>query len=229
MAIEHTTLIEELVQIDTPTLSNAIELLEVRNRISGFADLNMRCLTPELGVLCGSAVTAQAVTMFPEPVQRDTALRNYIRICEELEALPGPGVVVIQEVGPHPDFAVHCGDVMATLFQRFRGVGVVSDAGIRDLPELRELGFKAFARGLVASHANFEIVRVQVPVTVCGLMVEPGDLLHGDSNGLIKVPEEGREELSRLAAKVTERESGLQRFIRGSDSTPESIYERFTH
>jgi regulator of RNase E activity RraA len=70
---------------------------------------------------------------------------------------------------------------------------------------------------------------VQVPVTVCGLMVEPGDLLHGDSNGLIKVPEEGREELSRLAAKVTERESGLQRFIRGSDSTPESIYERFTH
>ena len=91
MAIEHTTLIEELVQIDTPTLSNAIELLEVRNRISGFADLNMRCLTPELGVLCGSAVTAQAVTMSPEPVQRDTALRNYIRICEELEALPGTG------------------------------------------------------------------------------------------------------------------------------------------
>jgi len=229
MAIEHATLIEELARIDTPTLSNAVEQLQVRNQVSGFADLNLRCLAPELGVMCGTAVTAQAVTMTPEPGDREQDLLQYVKICEELEALPGPGVVVIQEVGPHPDFAVHCGDVMATLFQRFGGVGVVSDAAVRDLNELRKLGFKVFARGLVTSHANFHLVRLQVPVTVCGLIIEPGDLLHGDSNGLIKVPEEGREELSRLAANVTEREKGLQSFIRGPEATPDNIYERFTH
>ena len=229
MAIEHATLIEELAGIDTPTLSNAVELLQVRNQVSGFADLNLRCLAPELGVMCGTAVTAQAITMAPEPGDREQALFQYVKICEELEALPGPGVVVIQEVGPHPDFAVHCGDVMATLFQRFGAVGVVSDAAVRDVDQIRKLGFKVFARGLVASHANFQIVRLQVPVTVCGLIIEPGDLLHGDINGLIKVPEEGREELSRLAANVTEREKGLQSFIRGAAATPEKIYQLLTH
>ena len=229
MAIEHANQIEELAQIDTPTLANAVELLKVRNRVSGFADLNLRCLAPELGVICGTAVTAQAVTMAPETGDRDQSLLQYMEICEELEALPGPGIVVIQEVGPHPDFAVHCGDVMATLFQRFGAVGLVSDAAVRDLQEVRQLGFQVFARGLVASHANFQIVHVQVPVTVCGLMVEPGDLLHGDPNGLIKVPEKGREELSRLAASVTKREKGLQSFIRSPEATPDNIYERFTH
>ena len=98
MAIEHATLIEELARIDTPTLSNAVEQLQVRNQVSGFADLNLRCLAPESGVMCGTAVTAQAVTMAPEPGDREQAILQYVKICEELEALPGPGVVVIQEV-----------------------------------------------------------------------------------------------------------------------------------
>ena len=226
---ESLELIQALSRIDTPTLSNAVEQLNVRNRISGFADLSLRCMNPQLGVMCGYAVTAQAVTMAPQPGNREQAVSRLIEICEALQSLPGPGVVVITEAGPHADFATHCGDVMATLFQRFGGIGVVSDAGVRDLDEVSGLGFHIFARGLVVSHAHFEIVRVQVPITVCGLPIQPGDLLHGDLNGLIKVPEEGREELPRLAAGVTEREAGLQDHIRSEGVTLESIYRRFTH
>ncbi len=67
------------------------------------------------------------------------------------------------------------------------------------------------------------------PVTVGGLPIASGDLLHGDLNGLIQVPEEGREKLPRLAGEVTERESGLQDHIRSEEATLESIYKRFTH
>ncbi len=221
-------LLTELARIDTPTLSNAVEQLGVRNRIQGFTDLNLRCLTPQLRPMCGFAVTAQAVTMAPQAGPREKSASRYIELAEALQNLPGPGVVVIQEAGPHGDFATHCGDVMATLFQRFGGVGLVSDAGVRDLDEVSEMGFQLFARGLVVSHANFEIVRVQVPVTVCGLDIEPGDLLHGDLNGLIKVPEEGREKLPGLAAGVTERETGLRDAVREGASLAE-IYKRFTH
>ena len=221
-------LVKELARIDTPTLSNAVEQLEVRNRIQGFTDLHLRCLTPQLGTMCGFAVTAQAVTMAPQAEGRGKSVSLFLKMCEALQDLPGPGIIVIQEAGPHSDFATHCGDVLSTLFQKFGGVGLVSDAGIRDLDEVAAMGFHLFARGLVVSHANFEIVRVQVPVTVCGLDIEPGDLLHGDLNGLIKIPEEGREKLAGLAAGITERESGLRDCVKDGASLDE-IYKRFTH
>ena len=180
------TLIKQLLEIDSPTLSNAIEKLAVRDRISGFAHRQLRHLTPELGILCGYAVTAQAVTMAPEPGDRAKDVDLYIQICAALEKLPGPGIVVIQEVGPQPAYSVHCGEVMATMFRKFGAAGLVSDGAVRDLAQVRELGFHLFAPGAVVSHGNFRLVRSQVPVTVCGLSVEPGDLLHGDEHGLLK-------------------------------------------
>ena len=53
--------------IDTPTVSNAIEGLKVRNRASGFCDRTLKCLFPDLGIMCGHAVTAQVETMCLEP------------------------------------------------------------------------------------------------------------------------------------------------------------------
>ena len=49
--------------------------------------------------------------------------------------------------------------------------------------------FHYFARGAVVSHASFRIVRVGAPVQVGGLAIQPGDLLHGDENGLLKIPQ----------------------------------------
>ncbi len=100
---------------------------------------------------------------------------------------PKPAVVVLQEIGGYPDYAAHCGEVMSTVFTRLGAIGLVSDCGVRDLPEVRALGFHYFARGSVASHGSFRIVRTGVPVTVQGLAVRPGELLHGDENGLIIV------------------------------------------
>ena len=222
-------LLETLKKIDSPTLANAIEKLELRNRIVGFADRTLRHLTPELGVMCGYAVTAQAVTMTPEKGVRDRDVRMYTEICAELEKLPGPGVVVMQEMTPQTALSVHCGDVMANMFKRFGAVGLVSDSAVRDLDQVREIGFHFFAPGLVASHANFRIVRTQVPVTVCGLNIEPGDLLHGDLNGLIQVPEEGRDRLPGLAAEVTDREQKVLDYLKGDEVTLEGIIDKLVH
>ena len=51
--------IEFLKSVDSPTLENAIETLHVQPRAKGFTPLQIRCLFPELGRLCGYAVTAQ--------------------------------------------------------------------------------------------------------------------------------------------------------------------------
>lgn len=203
--------------MDTPTLANAIELLNVRNRADGFCHRGMRQITPEMGILCGYAVTVQAITMTPELLGREESVERYIDICRTLEAAPKPAVVVFEEVSGLPEYSAHVGEVLATLFQRFGATGVVSDSAVRDVPEIRQLGLQLFAPGTVASHANFMVESVGQPVTVCGLRIHPGDLLHGDENGLISVPESGREHLAEIVAKIRTKERKILEYLKSSD------------
>lgn len=221
--------VASLGQIDSPTLANAIELLEVRNRNTGFCDRRMRQLTPEMGVLCGYAVTVQAVTDTAEPCSREAGVDKYLQVCEALEVAPKPAVVVVQELGGRPERSAHIGEVLATLFQRFGALGIVSDGAVRDMAELRGLGFQAFAPGSVASHGNFRLEGVQVPVQVCGMMVRPGDLLHGDENGLISVPSGLRERLPELADRVRAKEKMVLDYLKGEEVTLDGIRKRLTH
>lgn len=205
-------LVEYVKTVDTPTLSNAIELLNVRPRTAGFAPLAIRCLFPELGRMAGFAVTAQVETVTQTG---PGGPQGHIELYRMLEASRKPAVIVLQEIGGFGDFAAHCGEVMATFFTRLGAVGLVSDCAVRDLPEVRALGFHFFARGACASHANFRIVRSGVPVTVCGLPVRPGELLHGDENGLITVPEVEAGRLEQAVEEVRRTERRIMEFVRG--------------
>lgn len=219
-------LLEYLLTVDTPTLSNAIELLQLRPRAEGFAPLEIRCLFPELGRLCGYAVTAQVETMTASSAKSEDA---FIELFEAVNECLKPAVVVMQELGPHPDFAAHCGEVLATIFSRLGAVGVVSDCAVRDIPEVRALRFRYFARGVAPSHANYRIVRVGVPVHVLGLPIRSQDLLHGDENGLITVPEATLERLQQAVTWVRSHERALMDFVRAPGFTPDQLRGRFLY
>ena len=224
---DKTSIIDALSKIDTPTLSNAIERLKVRNPIMGFADRSIRCMFPDLGFMCGYAVTAEVETMNPDI--QGVLDQAFVDLCEAIEKSPKPVVVVLRETGPNPHFCAHCGEVLATTFQRLGAVGLVSDSGVRDMKEVHGLKFHYFAPGAVASHGNFRFVRAQVAVTVGGLPIKPGDLLHGDLNGLIKVPEESRDRLPQAAAEVTKAEKAVLDFVRGDSFTLDGLKKRIVH
>ena len=126
-------------------------------------------------------------------------------------------MIALQEIGGHPDYAAHCGEVMGTFFKRLGAVGLVSDCGVRDIPEVRQLAFHYFSRGTVASHGNFRIARPGVPVQILGLVVRPGDILHGDENGLITVPAGIEATLPEAIKTVRRRERKVMEFVRGAD------------
>jgi len=217
-----TAMVDYLKGVDTPTLSNAIETLRLRPQNAGFAPLQTSCLFPEFGRMVGYAVTAQVETMSATTADRKTFLSLY----EAVMHSPKPAVVTFQEIGPQPDYAAHCGEVMATIFQRLGAIGLVSDCAVRDIPEVRALRFHYFARGAVASHAYFHIVRVGVPIQVNGLVVHPNDLLHGDENGLIVVPKEGLEKLPAAVEAVRARERALMEFVRGVEFNFDGLRQR---
>ena len=209
-------MIDYLKTVDTPTLSNAIELLNIRPRSEGFTPLQIKCQFPEFGRMVGYAVTAHVETVTRlEPGD----MNRFMELYEALDASPKPGVIAFQEVGGHGDYAAHCGEVMATIFTRLGAVGLVSDCGVRDIPEVRAMGFQYFSRGRVASHAYFRIVRIGVPVQIAGMTIQPGDILHGDENGLLQVPKEESHRIAEMVDKVRTREKALMDYVKGADFT----------
>ena len=221
-AQETLSIIEYLKTVDTPTLSNAIELLKVRPPSEGFTPLGIRALFPEFGRMCGYAVTAQVETVTEsEPFD----MLQFIELFRAVEAAPKPSVVVVQEIGGHSDYAAHCGEVMATFLIRLGAIGLVSDCAVRDLAEVHALGFHYFARGAVASHANFRIVRSGVPVHVMGMVVHPGDLLHGDMNGLLSVPKTDVGMLAEKVDLIRTRERRLMDFVRGGNFSLDGVLD----
>src|SRR3989442_13874307 len=99
------TLTDYLKTIDSPTLSNAIELLQVQPRQAGFTPLQIRCLFPELGRMCGYAVTAQVETVTQ---LHATEERTFLELFQAVADSPKPAVVAFQEIGGYGDYAAHC-------------------------------------------------------------------------------------------------------------------------
>jgi regulator of RNase E activity RraA len=156
-----------------------------------------------------------------------TEERAFLELFQAVADSLKPAVVAFQEIGGHSDYSAHCGEVMATAFTRLGAVGLVTDGGVRDVPEVRALRFHYFARGAVVSHANFKIVRVGVPVQILGLEIQPGDLLHGDENGLMRIPHDALGGLEQAVERVRAREKRLMEFMRSPDFSVEKLKGRF--
>src|ERR1044071_3675157 len=180
---------EELRSIDSPTIANAIEYFEVRPRVSGYSGSNVRCLTPDAGFMLGYAVTCKGDSTTEEKDRREHA--DLYRAIAELQPLPAVVVIGDDGDGSRIHLACHAGEMMATTMKRGGAVGLVTDGGLRDIREINALGgFHYYGRGLVVAHGRPCIYDVGATVTIDGMEVHPGDLLHGDENGVTVIPAE---------------------------------------
>jgi 4-hydroxy-4-methyl-2-oxoglutarate aldolase len=218
-------LLERLRAIDTPTISNAIELYNVRDRTEGFMGYDIRCLMPGLGTMLGYAVTALCDNR-PGAVAGRQA---YFEWLAAIRDAPKPVVCVFQDVSPSRRHSCYFGEVMANCAKRLGAVGLVTDGGVRDLAEVEALGFHYFSPGAVASHGNFAITRVGMPVTISGVSVRPGDLIHGDRNGVLVIPEDVAERLPDGVEEIRARERRTLDFVNSPDYTVDGLVELLSH
>ena len=217
--------IEALKVIDTPTVCNAIERFKVRGRIEGFMGLDIRCLLPQLGTMVGYAVTVTVDSTTPGIPRSERVWRDWI---EAMAAAPKPAVLVFKDAGPQIRKSAHLGEVMGTIASRLGVTGLVTDGGVRDILELERLGFHCFAAGLVPAHGNPRLLEVNVPVVMDGVTIEPGDLLHGDANGITAIPLAIADQIAEVAARIHAEEGELMDYIRGADFTLSGLKSRTT-
>lgn len=191
--------LDALRRFNTPTISNAIEQFGIRPRTAGFMGPEIRAIYPDLGVMAGYAATAVISAVSP-PSDAQKALRFIW--WDEIRRIPYPRVAVIQDLDyPHP-VGSFWGEVNGSIHKGLGCVGTVTNGGVRDLDELRALGFHCFAKDVLVSHAYVHLERVGGPVTVGGLEVHPGDLLHADQHGVLLIPAEVASEVAEAARKV---------------------------
>jgi 4-hydroxy-4-methyl-2-oxoglutarate aldolase len=204
----------ELRAIDSPTIANAIEPLNVRGRVQGYVGYDVRCLIEGLGSMVGYAVTCKG----DSTTEGKNVPREHQQLYAAIVNAPGPAVVVIQDDGRDRLHSCHAGEMMATTMKRCGAIGLVSDGGIRDILEVRALGgFHYYGAGLVVAHGNPLIYDVGAEVTISGVKIRPGDLLHGDENGITVIPEEIADQVAAEAMKVRNSEQKRLKDILSED------------
>ena len=213
----------ELRGISSPTICNAIETFDVRPRNEGFMDSSIRSMFPDLGVMTGYAITAKIAAR----KQPATSL-TYFDMFDAAASIPKPWIVVIEDLDYPEVIGSYWGEVNGRIYKGIGAVGLVTNGGVRDLDEVEPTGFHFFASCVLVSHAYVHLVEVGTPVSVGGLTVSPGDLLHGDKHGVTSIPLEIAREVAKASAEVEARERPIIDFARSDKMSADGLRELFT-
>lgn len=204
-----------LARFDTPTVCNVIELAGLRSKADGFADSRLKACFPGLPSMVGYATTATFRSAMP-PAD-GVAYGGIEEQLETFSRLPGPAVVVFQDLDDPPAAATF-GEILCTTYQRFGAAGLVTSGTGRDLQMVEPLRFPCFVTGTQGAHGYCHFPQIGIPVRVCGLVVRPGDLLHGDVNGLTVVPPEIAPVLERECDAFMAAEAVILNYLKGTDA-----------
>lgn len=198
------TILDELATMDTPTVCNALELLVPERRGFGYTVKPLVCARPVLPPIVGYARTAVIRARDPQTgsLPEGKSVDGYYAYIAE--GGPCPSIVVIQDLDEA--YGSWWGEVNSNVHKGLGCLGGITDGSIRDLPDLAE-GFQLLARAIGPSHAHVHVVDYGGSVTVAGMAVSHGDLIHADQHGAVVIPQSVAKDVKAAADLVAAREA----------------------
>lgn len=201
-------LLDHLRAFDTPTICNALEILTPERRVTGFTTRPFVCAFPALAPIVGFARTATIRAMArPEQPAGELKARR-LAYYEYVASGPGPALVVIEDLDPVPGFGAFWGEVNTAIHKGLGLAGCITNGSIRDLDQVAT-DFQLLAGCVGPSHAWVHVAGFGEPVTVHGMAVAPGDLVHADKHGAVTIPLETVERLPHALDLVARREAPI--------------------
>lgn len=181
-------LIARLHTCDTPTPCNAIEVAQGRRGFDGFTR-NHGVWTggPDKRIV-GFARTARIAGRTP-PTEPDDVIRSRrMDYFEAMNAGPRPGIAVIEDTDGDASIGAWWGEVHAQVHKSVFGLsGAVTNGVVRDLDVLPD-GFPVLAGSVGPSHGFVHVRDIGTAVTIFGMTVTEGDLIHADRHGAARIP-----------------------------------------
>merc|ERR1712212_85186 len=183
-----TTALLELLKWNTPTIYNGWEQI-TRNPMYGRECFNLEPIqdhSPEMGPMIGYAVT---VRIRPGVVPGTEPTPSHAGMWDFMGSLPAdlPKIIVVEALPKPVIYGSMWGEVNATNYKAAGAVGCITDGGVRDLLEMKNVGFHAMSRGVTISHAF-------------GVTLRPGQLIHAAQHGFLVVPEEDEPKLEEATS-----------------------------
>jgi 4-hydroxy-4-methyl-2-oxoglutarate aldolase len=216
-------ILKKLTKFDTPTICNVIELFDVIPRNRGYMDARVKCNFPEFPPVIGYACTASFRS--DAPPKGGDAYGSIQKQLEQFAALPGPAMVVFQDLDDPPAAAVF-GEVMCSTYQAFGSAGLITNGAGRDLEQVRALKYSVFTGSTICSHGYCHMLHLGLPVRVGGLMVNQGDLLHGDANGVTSIPIDIAAEVADVAEEFLAAEDIIMKYVKAPGAKNINEYDK---
>ena len=210
-----------LGKYDTPTICNIIELFDVRLRTEGYMDKRIKSCFPEMPPMVGYASTASFGCSSQKGDESYESLEQQVKSFNEL---PGPPIVVFEDIDD-PIVGATFGEIMCTTYKTFGARGLITSGAGRDLAQVRAIGFPVFTNGTLCSHGYSQIPSINIPVHVGGLTINPGDLLHGDCNGVTTIPKEIAKDIAQICDQYVAAESIILDYLKSENATPKGLAE----
>jgi regulator of RNase E activity RraA len=193
--------IDELKQFDSPTICNAIECFGLRKDTEGYMWHGMTLRTGDKTPVVGYAATAKVSAAHPDPNAYNMLMGYYSHVRET----PGPCISVIEDIDSDAAGSFW-GEVQATVHMSLGCVAAIVKGGVRDINEASALGFHFYSTEINVAHGYTHVEKFACPVTILGLSVHPGDLLHMDQHGVVLIPHEIAPRLASMCRKIADAE-----------------------
>jgi regulator of RNase E activity RraA len=221
-------LFAELRKIDTPTITNVVATYPKNPLCLGlynpwtenwYTDTSIRCIYPEMGAVIGHAVTC--VYGLPDPNFQNRL--SFMDVVDALDAMEKPTILVIQQKWPEGIMAKAglAGEMMTSSMQAVGCIGLISNGPSRDVDAIRKMNFQMLLGGVTAGHGEMAVQAVNVPVSIGGMDVAPGELIHMDENGAVKFPAQHAEAVLANAKKMLEGEAAQLLKLRSAKTAAE--------
>ncbi len=212
---------ELLCLVDTPTVCNAIEVVQGKRGFTAFTRGTMICTEPGLAVV-GYAVTARIAALAPSSDPAEVIRARRIAYYRAMHDGPKPSIAVVEDTDFPHCIGAYWGEVNTTIHQGFGMAGALTNGVVRDLGDLPH-GFPVIAGSIGPSHGFVHVLDLGQPVRIFGLTIAQGDLIHADRHGALVIPPAV---IPHLAAAIKKMQA-TERLILDPARTPGFDFDKF--
>jgi regulator of RNase E activity RraA len=212
-----------LRSIDTPTVCNLIEMVVPERRGSGYTVRHLHCPFPDLPPMVGYAKTATTKAKDAVALGQGGYMQKRLDYLDYVAAAPRPSIVVLEDRdGEHVGYGAFWGEVQSNVHKALGCLGTITNGSIRDIPAIAG-GFQMLAGSIAPSHAYVHVVDFDLDVTIHGMKVRSGDLIHADRHGAVVVPRDKIDAMQAAAEKLGAQEARIIAAARAPGATVEQI------
>ena len=178
---------KRLKEVDTPTVCNAIEVAQGKRGFNNFTKGTMQSSDPNFGSFVGYARTAK-ISGIVAPIESSKTIRaRRMKYFHHMVAGKDPKIAVVEDVDFPNCVSAWWGEVHTAIHKGLGVAGAITNGVMRDLGDL-EPGFPVIAGSIGPSHAFVRATEIATKVTIFGLEIENGDLIHADRHGALAIP-----------------------------------------